>query len=211
MAPVSRIAGPSTGALLALELRYELEGGRAGIDEDGVAVADHACGNAADPALCNHVHVHAVVDVSHDEGVVNGERAAVHALQAAAALELVEVAARGDGGDAELLDDAIDGNGAFLLKDAGDLGASLLHAEDARHLPLVIVDHGYLQPSICLRYREYNSESKGNKAFWLSFAAISSRHCPRLQQKKKPGARGAGRKAYEIGLRARPRRPQGSR
>ena len=189
MAPVSRIAGPSTGALLALELRYELEGGRAGIDEDGVAVADHAGSRPTDPALRDHVHVHTVVDVGHDEGVVDGERTAVHALQAAAALELVEVAARGDCGDAELLDDAIDGNGAFLLEDAGDLGASLLHTEDARHLPLVIVDHGYLQPSICLRYREYNSESKGIKALWLSFVAIGSRHRSRVQQKRKrPGA-----------------------
>ena len=104
--------------------------------------ADHAGCRAADPALRDHVHVHTVVDVGDDEGMVDGQRAAVHALEASTALELVEIPARGDGRDLELLADAVDGDRALLLEDARDLGTTLLHAEHARDVLLVIGEHG---------------------------------------------------------------------
>ena len=74
--------------------------------------------------------------------MVDGQRAAVHALEASTALELVEIPARGDGRDLELLADAVDGDRALLLEDARDLGTTLLHAEHARDVLLVIGEHG---------------------------------------------------------------------
>ena len=74
--------------------------------------------------------------------MVDGQRAAVHALEASTAFELVEVAARGDGRDLELLADAVDGDRALLLEDARDLGAALLNTEDARDILLVFGVHG---------------------------------------------------------------------
>ena len=63
---------------------------------------------------------------------MRGDRAATVAKEGAQLLELLEVSADRDGGDAELLGQVFDAHGALLADEVGDAGAAVAHEQRLR-------------------------------------------------------------------------------
>jgi hypothetical protein len=106
------------------DLAGDLEGGGAGVQDDSFAFFDEGGGHGADALFFFGLILEALVEWGLAEDGVLDDGAAVGALDDAALMEFVEIAADGDGGGFEAVDEVVDLGAAFGADDLQDLDAA---------------------------------------------------------------------------------------